>query len=107
VPPLDPQEASGMITGSEQILKEYAKKSSLTAKGIKALIEDILHNPDFNAEEVDTDKLQWFANSIDSGDIDIISMHQEGDGAQMLELFKRPAEKVLRELISDIRLAGC
>ena len=34
-------------------------------------------------------------------------MHQEGDGAQKLELFKRPAEKVLRELISDIRLAGC
>ena len=24
VPPLDPQEASGIITGSEQILKEYA-----------------------------------------------------------------------------------
>ena len=24
-----------------------------------------------------------------------------------LELFKRPAEKVLRELIGDIRLAGC
>ena len=34
-------------------------------------------------------------------------MHQEGDGAQKLELFKRPAEKVLRELISDIQLAGC
>ncbi len=31
----------------------------------------------------------------------------EGDGAQKLELFKRPAEKVLRELLSDIRLAGC
>ncbi len=26
-------------------------------------------------------------------------MHQEGDGAQELELFKRPAEKVLRELM--------
>ncbi len=34
-------------------------------------------------------------------------MHLEGDGAQKLELFKRPAEKVMRELISDIRLAGC
>ncbi len=45
-----------------------------------------------------------FANSIDSCDLDIISMHLEGDGAQKLELFERPVEKVLRELISDIRL---
>ncbi len=79
----------------------------MTAKDIKALIEDVLHNPDFNAEEVDTHMLQQFANSIDSVDLDIISMHLEGDGAQKLELFKRPAEKVVLELISDIRLAGC
>ena len=74
---------------------------------IKRLIEDVIHNPDFNADDVDTDMLERFANSIDSGDLEIINMHQEGDGAQKLELFKRPAEKVLRELISDIRLAGC
>jgi len=86
IPPLAP-EAAGIITGSEQILKDYARASSLTATDIKRLIEDVLHNPDFNADDVD--------------------MHQEGDGAQKLELFKRPAEKVLRELISDIRLAGC
>ncbi len=78
----------------------------MNSKDIKALIEDLLHNPDFHAEEVDADMLQRFANSIDSGDLDIISMHLEGDGAQKLELFKRPAEKVLRELISDTRLAG-
>ncbi len=107
MPPFDPQEASGMITGSEKVLKEYTKKASLTAKDIKALIQDVLHNPDFNAEEVYTDTLQRFANSIDSGDVHVISMHLEGDGAQKLELFKRPAEKVLRELISDIRLDGC
>ena len=86
IPPLAP-EAAGIITGSEQILKDYASASSLTATDIKRLIEDVLHNPDFNADDVD--------------------MHQEGDGAQKLELFKRPAEKVLRELISDIRLAAC
>ncbi len=34
MPPLDPQEASGIITGSEQILKKYAKKASLTAEDI-------------------------------------------------------------------------
>ncbi len=51
--------------------------------------------------------LLFIANSMDSGDLEIISMHKEGDGAQKLELFKHPEEKVLRELISDIQLAGC
>ena len=107
VPPLHPEEASGIISRSEQILKEYASKASLTAKDIIALIQDVLHNPEFNADDVDTDMLKRFADSIDSGDLEIISMHKEGDGAQKLELFKRPAEKVLRELMADVRLAGC
>ena len=104
VPPLEPAEASGIITESEQILKEYASKASLNAKQIKSLIEDVLRNPAFNADDVDTDMLKRFSASIDSGDLEIISMHQEGDGAQKLELFKRPAEKVLRELISELIL---
>ncbi len=44
VPALEPQEVSGLITGSEQILKDSAKSASLTAKDVKKLIEDILHN---------------------------------------------------------------
>ena len=68
VPPLDPQEASGIITGTEQILKDYASASSLNARDIKRLIEDVLHNPAFNADDVDMDMLERFANSIDSGD---------------------------------------
>ncbi len=38
--------------------------------------------------------LLLIAYSIDSGDLEIISMHKEGDGAQKLELFKHPEEKV-------------
>ncbi len=45
--------------------------------------------------------------SIDSGDVQIINMHAEGDGEQVLEMFKRPVEKVLRELMADMCLAGC
>jgi hypothetical protein len=82
VPPLHPEEALGLISGSEQILKNYANKVSLNANNLKILIEDVLHNPNFNAEDVDTDMLKWFASSIDSGDLEIISMHQEGDGNQ-------------------------
>ncbi len=40
VPPLHPEEASGLISGSEQILKNYANKVSLNANDLKALIED-------------------------------------------------------------------
>ncbi len=64
-------------------------------------------NPAFNANEVDTDMLQRLQASTDSGDIQIINMNVEGNGEQVLELFRRLAEKVLRELMADMRLAGC
>ena len=51
--------------------------------------------------------LLLIANCIDSGYLEIRSMHKEGGGAQKLELFKHREEKVLQELMSDIRLAGC
>ena len=60
---LDPEDASGLIAGSEQILKDYAKSASLMAKDVKKLIEDVFRNPDFNADAVDTDMLQRFAIS--------------------------------------------
>ena len=61
MPAIEPQEASGLIKGSGQILKDYAKRASLTAKDVKKLIEDVLHNSDFNADDVDTDMLERFA----------------------------------------------
>ena len=105
LPPLD-KEAAEVITGSEAILKEFASKQGLTAAAINSLIKDVLKNPAFNADEVDTDMLQRLQASIDSCDLQIINMHAEGDGEQVLELFKRPVEKVLRELMGDMRLAG-
>ena len=51
--------------------------------------------------------LQRLQASIDRGDVQIINMHAEGDGEQALELFMRPADKVLQELMADMRLAGC
>ena len=51
--------------------------------------------------------LQRLQASIDRGDVQIIDMHAEGGGEQVLELFMRPAEKVLQELMADLRLAGC
>ncbi len=72
-----------------------------------------LKNPAFNANEVvDTDMLLHLPESFDSSEIQIINVNVgpllvEGDGKQVLELFRRPAEKVLRERMADMRLAGC
>jgi hypothetical protein len=53
VPLLD-REASGIITGSEDILKAFASKHSLNASTlvINDVIKDMLKNPAFNADEV-------------------------------------------------------
>jgi hypothetical protein len=105
LPALD-GDAADVITGSERILKAYADKHSLTATAIVDLIKNVLKNPEFNADDVDTDMLQRLQDAIDSGDLQVIYMHKDGDGPQVLELFARPVEKVLRELIGDLRLAG-
>ena len=106
LPPLD-KEAAGIITGSEAIFKEFATKHSLNASTINSFIKAVLKHPAFNADEVDTDMLQRLQASIDSGDVQIINMHAEGDGEQVLELFRRPVETFLLELMADMRLAGC
>ena len=91
LPPLD-RDAADVLRGSEHIVKAYAEKHSLTATAIKDLISDVLKNPEFNADEVDTDMLRRLEAAIDSGDLKVINMHKEGDGPQILELFARPVE---------------
>ncbi len=91
--------------GSEHILKAYADNHSLTAAAIVDLIKSVLKNPEFNSDEVDTDMLLRLQAAIDSGDLKVINMHKDGDGPQILNFSTRPAEKVLRELIGDLRLA--
>ena len=100
------KDAASVLTGSEHILKAYASKHKLNASAVNDLIKDVLKNPNFNSDEVDTDMLKRLSAAIDSGDIQIISMKADGDGEQNPELFIRPAEKVLRELIGDVRLSG-
>jgi hypothetical protein len=73
VPPLE-KEAAGIISSSEAILKAYAMKHPLTARAISNVIKDVLKNPAFNANEVDTGMLQRLQASIDDGDIQSINM---------------------------------
>ena len=72
VPPLE-KEAAGIISSSEAILKAYTTKRSLNARATNDLIKDVLKNPAFNANEVETDMLQRLQASIDSSDIQIRS----------------------------------
>ena len=83
MPALDSDMAE-VITGSEFIVKAYAERNFLTATAINDLIKNVLKNPQFNLEEVDTDMLQRLSRSIDwySGNLNIISMRKEGVGAQ-------------------------
>jgi hypothetical protein len=46
-----------VITGSEYLVKRFAEQHSLTATAINDLIKNVLKNPLFNADEVDTDML--------------------------------------------------
>ncbi len=57
VPPLDIV-AADILTGSEHILKACASKHNLTAAAINDIINDVLKNPKFNSDEVDTDMLK-------------------------------------------------
>jgi hypothetical protein len=103
LPALD-RAAAEIITGSEHMLKAYADKDSLTAAAIVDLNKNVLKNPEFNSDAIDTDMLQRLQAAIDSGDLKVINMHKDKDGPQFLELFTRPTEKVLHELICDLRL---
>ncbi len=72
VPPLD-IDAADVLKGSEPILKACASKHNLTAAAINDIIKDVLKNPYFNLDEVDTDMLKRLSEAIDSCDIKIIS----------------------------------
>jgi hypothetical protein len=60
-----------------------ATKHSLNARAINDLIQGVLKNPAFNANEVDTDMLERQQAPIDSSDIQIFNMNVEGDDEQV------------------------
>ena len=45
--------------------------------------------------------------AVEDGNVEVINLWEGGDGMQDLQLYKRPAERVLSELLADARLAGC
>jgi len=100
-------EDSRAFTRSERILLDHQKLKRMSAVDLRDLIQDVLRNPEFNAEEVDHNMHERLMRAVEEGEMDIIDMWQEGDGAQDVRFFKRKVEVVLRELLADERLEGC
>ena len=106
LPPLNIDDAS-MFSASERIVQEHVKKYKTGAAELKDLIQEVLHHPDFNPRDVDHDMHQRLMDCIAHGDIEVIDLWEEGDGAKEVMLYKRPVLKVLRELIADEQRAHC
>jgi hypothetical protein len=79
----------------------------MSAQDIKDLIQDVLHNKEFNSDDVDDNMHQRLMLAGSDGEMDILIMWQEGDGEQDVRFFKRKVEIVLLELLADERLEGC
>lgn len=105
LPELD-SDAANLFTASERLIQEHMKKYKTGNAELKDLIQQVLHHPDFNPNDVDHDMHERLMRAIEDGDIEVIDLWEEGDGQQDVRLYKRPALKVLRELLSDQRLSG-
>ena len=105
LPEMD-QEATGLFTASERIIQDFAREKKVDAMFVKDLIQKVLHHPDFDPDDVDHDMRERQMTAIEEGDLEVIDLKEDGDGNQDVRLFKRPAGKVLRELLSHQRLAG-
>ena len=106
LPAQNPDE-SRAFTKSERILLDFQRLKRMNARDLKDLIQDVLHNPEFNAADVDHNKHERLMRAVEDGQLDILDMWQEGDGQQGVRFFKRRVELVLWELLADERLEDC
>ena len=85
---------------------DFQKLKRMNAQDIKDLIQDVLHNDNFDSDEVDHNMHDRLMRAV-ADELEIHNMWQEGDGEQDVRFFKRNLEAVLRELVADERLEGC
>ena len=83
------EEVRTAFTKSERILMDYQKLKRMSAQDIKDLIQEVLHNKDFDSDEVDHDMHERLMRAVADGEMDIHDMWQEGDGQQDDRFFKR------------------
>lgn len=108
IPALDIDTLSA-FTESERLLLEHCHTSKMNGRQLQDLIQKVLLNPLFDPKDIDHDLHDRLSQETAQaeGDIQTVDLWTEGDGRQEVKLYKRPIEKVLRELLSDTRLRGC
>ena len=81
LPEMD-REGPGLFTASERIMQDFAKDKKLNATFIKDLIQNVVHHPDFDPDEVDHDMHERLMGVIEQGDLQVINLKEDGDGEQ-------------------------
>lgn len=94
-----------VFTRSERILLDFQRLKAMSAMDIKDLIRDVLQNPEFNSDEVDSDMHDRLMRAVDTGEMEVHDMWAQGDGEQDVRFYMRNVESVVRELLADERLA--
>ena len=97
------RELGGLFSRSEELLQDHCKLYATSQSELKALIQKVLHHPDFDPDQVDHDMHERLmqATSIEEEDILIWDKWEEGDGRNDCSFYQRPLKKVLEELLSD------
>jgi uncharacterized protein YaaN involved in tellurite resistance len=67
LPPLNADDAN-MFSTSESIIQDHVRKYKTTAAELKDLIQEVLHHPDFDVREVDTNMHEHLMRCLEAGD---------------------------------------
>ena len=96
---------SRTFTRGEHIPLDHQRLKIMNASDF--LIQDMLHNPEFNAGDVDHNMHERLMRAVEDVQMDKLDIWQEGNGEQHVQCFKHRVGVVLRELLADERLKDC
>ena len=111
LPPLNEDDAC-MFTESERLIQEHVKKYKSGAAELKDLIQQVLHHPAFDPQDVDHDMHERLMRCMEDDDIQIIDLWEEGDGNQevlqnVVPMFFDSASSTNHPSLYLCRLAMC
>ena len=76
------------FTASERLIQKHVRKYKNGAAELKHLIQQVLHHPDFDPNDVDRDMHQQLMQAIEEGDTEVIDLWKDRDGDQNIRLYK-------------------
>ena len=81
MPPPNEQDHTAFTKG-KLILMDYQKLKKMSAQDIKDFIKDVLHNKEFDVDEVDHNMHDRLMSTVADWEMDILDMWHEGYGVQ-------------------------